>query len=204
MPPPQVTQAFLRQRDAAAFRMRQAGMSDTQVAQELGITTRQVNTATKRELSRISRENLLLAPEQVQLHVGRLDALLLSVWPLTQRRKLKVPREDDPDVMEEITVEPDLKAVDTALKILGQQAKLQGLERLAVDVTLDVGEASRAVLAGFGGPGGEAERQDPLDDTRRLLEILQDAGAIDVGKLVRELASPIMDAEVVEDVEESP
>lgn len=199
-----LTREFIAERDVRIFKMRQAGVATAEIARRFGMTNSGVNTAIRRQLTRLSNEALLAYPEVLQMELERLDSLQSAIWPLTQHRKVKM------DDGTEVSVEPDMKAVQTVLSIIDRRAKLLGMEQTNVNVNMDVrdsGQSSvRAVLAGAPGVV-EVEKFDPESEAKKLLAVMQQSGVLPpemVKTLLGELpslsaGSDIEDAEVVED-----
>jgi hypothetical protein len=199
-----LTREFIAERDVRIFKMRQAGVATAEIARRFGMTNSGVNTAIRRQLTRLSNEALLAYPEVLQMELERLDSLQSAIWPLTQHRKVKM------DDGTEVSVEPDMKAVQTVLSIIDRRAKLLGMEQTNVNVNMDVRDSGqstvRAVLAGA--PGViESERFDPESEAKKLLAIMQQAGVLPpdtVNQLLGNVPAlssgdDITDADVVED-----
>lgn len=199
-----LTREFIAERDVRIFKMRQAGVAIAEIARRFGITNSSVNTAIRRQLTKLSNEALLAYPEVLQMELERLDSLQSAIWPLTQHRKVKM------DDGTEVSVEPDMKAVQTVLSIMDRRTKLLGMEQTNVNVNMDIRDGSqsavRAVLAGA--PGViETEKFDPESEAKKLLAVMQQSGVLPpdmVKTLLGELPSlsagdGIVDADVVED-----
>lgn len=199
-----LTREFIAERDVRIFKMRQAGVAIAEIARRFGLTNSSVNTAIRRQLTKLSNEALLAYPEVLQMELERLDSLQSAIWPLTQHRKVKM------DDGTEVSVEPDMKAVQTVLSIMDRRTKLLGMEQTNVNVNMDIRDGSqsavRAVLAGA--PGViETEKFDPESEAKKLLAVMQQSGVLPpdmVKTLLGELPSlaegdGILDADVVED-----
>lgn len=199
-----LTREFIAERDVRIFKMRQAGVATSEIARRFGMTNSGVSTAIRRQLTRLSNEALLAYPEVLQMELERLDSLQSAIWPLTQHRKVKM------DDGTEVSVEPDMKAVQTVLSIIDRRAKLLGMEQTNVNVNMDVRDSGqstvRAVLAGAPGVV-EVEKFDPESEAKKLLAVMQQSGVLPpeiVKTLLGELpslsaGSDIEDAEIVED-----
>lgn len=199
-----LTREFIAERDVRIFKMRQAGVATAEIARRFGMTNSGVSTAIRRQLTRLSNEALLAYPEVLQMELERLDSLQSAIWPLTQHRKVKM------DDGTEVSVEPDMKAVQTVLSIIDRRAKLLGMEQTNVNVNMDVRDAGqstvRAVLAGAPGVV-EVEKFDPESEAKKLLAVMQQSGVLPpemVKTLLGELPSlsaggDIEDADIVED-----
>ena len=118
-----VTREFLGERDMRIFKLRQAGTSSSEIARRFGMTTSAVSKSVSRQLEKMNREALLAYPEVLRLELERLDALQQSIWPMTQHRR--VTTEDG----SEMSVEPDMKAIQQVLSIMDRRAKLLGMEQ---------------------------------------------------------------------------
>lgn len=91
-----------------AYQLRQSGMSWYRVAEELGITGENARRSVA-ELVHMASEVVDegLRSQFLSMEVGRLDALQSAVWP--------------------DAITGDLQAIDRALKIIAERAKLLGL-----------------------------------------------------------------------------
>jgi hypothetical protein len=201
-----LTREFLADRDLRIFKMRQAGVPNNEIARRFGMTTAAVGTAVRRQLQRMNSEALMAYPEVLRMELERLDALQQSIWPLTQHRKVRM------DDGTEVTVEPDMKAVQTALSIMDRRSKLLGMEQTNINVQMDVGateEPIRATLAGTTNKAIAANAFDPEEEVKKLLEIMGNSGVLPPATINQLLGtapqleksgveSDIVDAEVVE------
>ena len=199
-----LTREFVAERDVRIFKMRQAGVATAEIARRFGISNSSVSASIRRQLSRLSSEALLAYPEVLQMELERLDSLQSAIWPLTQHRKVKT------DDGTEVSIEPDMKAVQTVLSIMDRRTKLLGMEQQNVNVNMDVRDSSqstlRAVLAGAPGVV-EHERFDPESEAKKLLSIMQQAGVLPpdtVKDLLGDMPAigtgdDIQDADIVED-----
>lgn len=200
-----LTREFIAERDVRIFKMRQAGVATSEIARRFGLTNNGVNTAIRRQLTKLSNEALLAYPEVLQMELERLDSLQSAIWPLTQHRKVKM------DDGTEVSVEPDMKAVQTVLSIIDRRTKLLGMEQTNVNVNMDIRDGSqnavRAVLAGS--PGViETEKFDPESEAKKLLAVMQQSGVLPpdmIKALLNEMPAlsagndEILDGDVVED-----
>lgn len=200
-----LTREFLADRDLRIFKMRQAGVPNNEIARRFGMTTAAVSTAVRRQLQRMNSEALMAYPEVLRMELERLDALQQAIWPLTQHRKVRM------DDGTEVTVEPDMKAVQTALSIMDRRSKLLGMEQTNINVQMDIGAAEepiRATLAGTTNSKAIAVNAfDPETEVKKLLEIMGNSGVLPpatINQLLgtspasNEVESDIVDAEVVE------
>jgi len=195
-----VTREFIAERDLLIFQMKRDGKQQSDIAKELGITTRAVGEAVKRQLARINREALVSYPEVLRLELERLDALQDSVWPLTKTHT---------HVMHdgtEVVVPPDLRAVDSMLRIIGQRARLLGIDTQRIDVKVSGGTEVRHTL--HGAAGGQDQKIDYRQESRNMLELMMNAGIVKedfAKKLLTELDAEdgIIEATVVEEGDEN-
>lgn len=201
-----LTREFLADRDLRIFKMRQAGVPTNEIARRFSMTTSAVSSAVRRQLQKMNSEALLAYPEVLRMELERLDALQQSIWPLTQHRKVRM------DDGTEVTVEPDMKAVQTALSIMDRRSKLLGMEQTNINVQMDVGlsdEPIRATLAGAQNRAIAVDAFDPETEVKKLLEIMGSSGVLPpetINQLLGQapqlpqprVESDIVDAEVIE------
>lgn len=165
-----LTREFLADRDLRIFKMRQAGVGLQEIARRFGMSSQAVGNAIRRQLQRLNTEALMAYPEVLRMELERLDSLQQSIWPLTQHRKVKL------DDGTEVAVEPDMKAVQTALSIIDRRAKLLGMDQNNLNIQMDVNtsEPIRATLAG----AGEISKAtfDPESEVKKLLELMGSTG----------------------------
>ena len=153
-----LTKEFLVERDLRIFAMRKAGVSPGDIARRFQMTTRAVNSALGRQLSRMNSEAVSSYPEVLRLELERLDALQQAIWPMTQHRKITL------DDGTEVNVEPDLKAIQSVLAIMNQRSKLLGMEQTNLNMTVEgigVSNEARAILAGTAAGASPKETFDP-------------------------------------------
>lgn len=167
-----LTKEFLAERDVRIFKMRQAGVSPTEIGRRFNISASAVNSAIRRQLEKLNREALMAYPEVLRMELERLDALQQSIWPLTQHRKV---RQDDGT---EIAIEPDLKAIQQVLSIMDRRSKLLGMEQNNVSIQVEQIEPQRAVLAGANQEAIAANAYEPEQEARQLLELMGNAGVL--------------------------
>jgi hypothetical protein len=201
-----LTREFLADRDLRIFKMRQAGVPTNEIARRFSMTTSAVSGAVRRQLQKMNSEALMAYPEVLRMELERLDALQQSIWPLTQHRKVRM------DDGTEVTVEPDMKAVQTALSIMDRRSKLLGMEQTNISVQMDVigtDEPIRATLAGNKNRALAVDAFDPETEVKKLLEIMGSSGVLPSSTINQLLGtapeleqsrveSDIVDAEVVE------
>jgi hypothetical protein len=154
------------------FKMRQAGVASNEIAKRFGMTTNGVNAAVRRQLERLNREALLAYPEVLRLELERLDSLQQAIWPMTQHRKVTL------DDGSEVTVEPDLKAVQQVLGVMDRRSRLLGMEATNINVSVDAAAPQRAVLAGAEDGPAEQNAFSPETEARQLLELMASSGVL--------------------------
>ena len=190
-----VSREFLAERDLRIFKMRQAGVSTTEIARRFGITSRVVNRAVQRQLTKLNSEALLAYPEVLRMELERLDNLQQAIWPMTQHRKVTM------DDGTEVAVEPDLKAIQQVLSIMDRRSKLLGMEQNTVNVNMDIRDMNpiKATLAGEASTARALSEFDAEGEARQLLEIMGASGVLP-SDTVRAILGQgeIVDAEVVE------
>lgn len=182
---------FIAERDARILKMRQAGTPTTDIARRLGITTTTVNNAIRRQLEKLNRETLTAYPEILRLELERLDALQQAAWPLTQHRKQTLPDGT------EITLEPDLKAIQQVLSIMDRRAKLLGIDNNQLTINLDT-PPQRATLAEATTTPTHHNQHDPQTEARKLLELMGTTGVLP-NTIIQNILNPIQDAEIIEE-----
>lgn len=196
-----LTREFLAERDMRIFKMRQAGVSQQEIARRFNMTLAAVNAAIVRQLQKLNREALMAYPEVLRLELERLDSLQQSIWPLTQHRKVQM------DDGTEVLVEPDMKAIQQVLSIMDRRSRLLGMEQTNVNVQMDVTsgqEPIRASLAGTDAQQNALSTFSPEAEARKLLEIMGRSGVLPsevVNELMGSKEENILDAEIVEDEE---
>ena len=168
-----MTREFLAERDARIFKMRQAGMSASDLSKRFGVSVSVVQKAIQRQLEKLNRETLMAYPEVLRLELERLDALQSALWPMTQHRKI---RTDDGT---EVQVEPDMKAIQTVLSIMKQRSQLLGMEQNNLNIQMDVTQRDtiKSTIV------GESEAKplnsfNPEAEARGLLEVMGRSGVI--------------------------
>lgn len=179
-----LSKEFLAERDLRIFKMRQAGVAISEIARRFNLSTKGVTAAISRQLEKLNREALMAYPEVLRMELERLDALQQAVWPLTQHRKVKM------DDGSEVSVEPDMKAIQQVLAIMDRRSKLLGMEQQTVNLQVEqVGQAdnARAILAGTNTQSPAAVNQfNPETEARQLLELMGMSGVLP-SDTVREL-----------------
>lgn len=129
-------QIEMNERREKALSLRRAGLSTREIAAQLGTSHQTIHTDLKAMLAASVRENIESANELRALELERLDKMLISL-----SAKLR---------------EGDLKAMDRAIRIGEQRAKLLGLYM----------PIKQEITGGDGGPlQFEIIRHDTADDT---------------------------------------
>lgn len=170
-----LTREFLADRDLRIFKMRQAGVPINEIARRFSMTTSAVSSSIRRQLQKLNSEALMAYPEVLRMELERLDALQTSIWPLTQHRKVRM------DDGTEVTVEPDMKAIQTALSIMDRRSKLLGMEQTNLNIQMDVNSTDqpiRATLAGAQNAAAAVDAFDPEQEVKKLLEIMGSSGVL--------------------------
>jgi transposase-like protein len=168
-----LNRTFLHERDARIFAMRKAGTSTAEIAKRFGISSRAVNNAVRRQLTRLDGEAAMAYPELVRMELERLDALQQALWPLTQHRLVDMGDGD------KVPVEPDQKAVQTVLSIMDRRSKLLGMGTMQIN--LDVAHAEmpqRVVLADAADRPAAADAFDARTEATRLIELMLQSGVL--------------------------
>ena len=193
-----MTKEFLAERDSRIFKMRQAGVAISEIAKRFSVSTKVVSLAISRQLEKLNKETSLAYPEVLRMELERLDAMQAALWPLTQHRKVTL------DDGTEVSVEPDMKAVQQVLAIMDRRSKLLGMEQTNVNISADVTQNSqqapiRATLAGQEGMPKQINNFDPESEAKKLLELMAISGVLPRETVAQMLGqAPIIDAEVVE------
>jgi hypothetical protein len=165
---------FLAERDLRIFKMRQSGIQQSEIARRFNMTPAAVGNAIRRQLQKMNSEALMAYPEVLRMELERLDALQSAIWPLTQHRRVKM------DDGTEVAVEPDMKAVQTALSIMDRRSKLLGMEQNNVNIQMDISSGNspvRATLAGAERPAA-LNAFNPEEEVKKLLQIMGESGVL--------------------------
>ena len=186
-----ISREFLAERDLRIFKMRQAGVSVSEIARRFGVTVSACNTAVQRQLQKLNKEALMAYPEVLRMELERLDALQQAAWPMTQHRKVTL------DDGTEITADPDLKAIQQVLMIMDRRAKLLGMDQTTISLTVDTSEsAQRATLAGA--DGAAAVGAFSAESEARQLLALMGASGVLPAETVQEILSIEAPQEILE------
>ena len=107
-PPPQLSRDEIARRNARIMALFIAGHSEREIGRAVNLTGQRVHQIIKAELKNEARHQKLVTDQALSLYMSRLDMLLKAVWP-------KVAQQD-------------LKAIETARRLLEQQARLYDIE----------------------------------------------------------------------------
>jgi DNA-binding CsgD family transcriptional regulator len=190
---------LLAERDARIFALKKAGVSSREIAKRFDMTTSAISKAIQRQLEKLNQESRLNYVEVLRMELERLDALQASIWPMTQNRK-----QANPDGSE-VTIEPDLKAVQQVLSVMDRRAKLLGMDRMNVNVSLgdsaSVSGQVKIALAGSEKSSSDIDIHSPEEDARRLIALMTQAGILPSEELAAVASSSgvIIDAEEIMD-----
>jgi DNA-binding CsgD family transcriptional regulator len=193
---------LLAERDARIFALKKAGVSSREIAKRFDMTTSAVSKAIQRQLEKLNQESRLNYVEVLRMELERLDALQASIWPMTQNRK-----QANPDGSE-VTIEPDLKAVQQVLSVMDRRAKLLGMDRMNVNVSLgdspSVSGQIKVALAGAEKAAGVIDVHSPEEDARRLIALMTSAGILPAEELaaIASAGEVIIDGEIVEQADD--
>lgn len=190
---------LLAERDARIFALKKAGVSGREIAKRFDMTTSAISKAIQRQLEKLNQESRLNYVEVLRMELERLDALQASIWPMTQNRK-----QANPDGSE-VTIEPDLKAVQQVLSVMDRRAKLLGMDRMNVNVSLgdsaSISGQVKIALAGSEKSSSDIDIHSPEEDARRLIALMTQAGILPSEELAAVASSSgvIIDAEEIMD-----
>lgn len=193
---------LLAERDARIFALKKAGVSAREIAKRFDMTTSAVSKAIQRQLEKLNQESKLNYIEVLRMELERLDALQASIWPMTQNRK-----QASPDGTE-VTIEPDLKAVQQVLSVMDRRAKLLGMDRMNVNVSLADAPSSagqiKVSLAGAEKAAAEIDVHSPEEDAKRLIGLMMQAGILPSEELaaIASRSGVIVDAEILEQTDD--
>jgi len=204
-----VTREFLAERDVRMFKMRQAGVASQEISRRFGVSSSAVSRAVNRQLEKLNAEALLAYPEVLRLELERLDSLQAAIWPMTQHRRVTL--DDGTDV----SVEPDLKALQQVLSIMDRRSKLLGMEQRNVSVQMDVALSQpnqiRASVAGRTADSLTRNTFSAEEEARQLLSLMVKSGVVSPDEIEGALGvkgtedlleGGVVDAEIVEESEE--
>ncbi len=169
-----LTREFLHERDLRMFRMRQGGVAFNEIGRRFGVTTSVVSKAIGRQLQRLNKEALMAYPEVLRMELERLDALQAAIWPLTQHRRVSL------DDGTEISVEPDMKAIQQVLSIMDRRSKLLGMDNNNVSISMDLSTnlAEPIRVAMIGDDLEPLSVFSPENEARELLQLMAKSGVL--------------------------
>ncbi len=185
---------MLQERDMQVYQLRKSGLALEAIASKTGLSVGQVQGAVQRQLGRLNKDAVLAYPEVLRMELERLDALQASLWPKTQTRRVVL------DDGEEVTVEPDERAIAQVLGIMAQRQKLLGMDRTTVDVQVDVSNVPdvRSTLEGVSA-STQSSVWNAEQEAKALLALAQEAGIVDSVVADTLLGRDVVEVEVVED-----
>lgn len=195
-----VTREFLAERDVRMFKMRQAGVANQEIARRFGTSVGAVGKAVNRQLEKLNAEALLAYPEVLRMELERLDQLQSAIWPMTQHRRVTL--DDGTDV----SVEPDMKAIQQVLSIMDRRSRLLGMEQQNVSVQVaNVGapDAIRMAVAGAK-ELPTATANSPEAEAKKLLALMVKSGVVSseevTGTLGEDATSSLLEVDIVDDI----
>ncbi len=187
-----LTKEFIAERDLKMFRMRQAGSSHAEIAKRYEISVPAVSKGISRILEKLNRDASLAYPEVLRMELERLDNLQSSVWPLTQFRRETIGDE-------EIVVEPDMKAIQTALGIMDRRAKLLGMDVQNVNLNVQGTTDVRHTLAGE--DLNAVGQIDYRAESMQLLDLMRKSGVLQpevIEKVLAEVEESTSELEIID------
>ena len=195
-----VTRECLAERDVRMFKMRQAGVANQEIARRFGTSIGAVGKAVNRQLEKLNAEALLAYPEVLRMELERLDQLQSAIWPMTQHRRVTL--DDGTDV----SVEPDMKAIQQVLSIMDRRSRLLGMEQQNVSVQVaNVGtpDAIRMAVAGVQ-ELPTATANSPEAEAKKLLALMVKSGVVSseevTGTLGEDATSSLLEVDIVDDI----
>ena len=113
-------------------------------------------------------------PEVLRMELERLDALQAAIWPLTQHRRVSL------DDGTEISVEPDMKAIQQVLSIMDRRSKLLGMENNNVSISMDLSTnlAEPIRVSMIGDDAEPLSAFSPESEARELLQLMARSGVL--------------------------
>lgn len=193
----ELSREFLAERDTRIYKLRATGVAPSDIAKRMEVSESTVNNAISRHLRRAGQNGLNVV-EVIVMELDRLDTMQAAIFPYTQTRRVKLA--DDTEVV----VEPDIRYVDTVIKLMQQRAKLLGLD---VQRTIDLTESAAPIevtstLKGETLSAQEDEVVSVEDETRAMLKLAMEAGIIEETAYDAMLGDDPVEAEIVEDSDE--
>jgi len=202
-----LTREFLAERDVRIFKMKQAGIASQEIARRFGVSVAVVGRSVNRQLEKLNSEALLAYPEVLRMELERLDALQAAIWPMTQHRRLTL------DDGTEVSVEPDMKAIQQVLSVMDRRSRLLGMEvqQKQVNVSVGLDAATDSIRLAMAGAQAlpSATAHSPEQEAKQLLALMVKSGVVSpteiegaLGKIASQDlldTEEIVDAEIVED-----
>jgi len=196
--PSRLPAEFLAERDARIFSLRKTGLSATDIARRLELSTAQVNGAITRQLGKLNRESFLAYPEVLRMELERLDSMQAAYWPKTQVRRVTL------DDGSEVVLEADEKAGQMVMSIMTMRSKLLGMDIAAAAAHAEAGQAIdvRSTLEGAGAGTMSAE-ETRADEGKQMLAIAIESGMVPeelgAAMLASDTDDEIVDGEIIEE-----
>ena len=202
-----LTREFLAERDVRIFKMKQAGIASQEIARRFGVSVAVVGRSVNRQLEKLNSEALLAYPEVLRMELERLDALQAAIWPMTQHRRLTL------DDGTEVSVEPDMKAIQQVLSVMDRRSRLLGMEvqQKQVNVSVGLDAATDSIRLAMAGQQAlpSATAHSPEQEAKQLLALMVKSGVVSpteiegaLGRIASQdllKTTEIVDAEIVED-----
>jgi len=202
-----LTREFLAERDVRIFKMKRAGIASQEIARRFGVSVAVVGRSVNRQLEKLNSEALLAYPEVLRMELERLDALQAAIWPMTQHRRLTL------DDGTEVSVEPDMKAIQQVLSVMDRRSRLLGMEvqQKQVNVSVGLDAATDSIRLAMAGQQAlpSATAHSPEQEAKQLLALMVKSGVVSpteiegaLGRIASQdllKTTEIVDAEIVED-----
>ena len=201
-----LTREFLAERDVRIFKMKQAGVASQEIARRFGVSVAVVGRSVNRQLEKLNSEALLAYPEVLRMELERLDALQSAIWPMTQHRRVTL------DDGTEVSVEPDMKAIQQVLSVMDRRSRLLGMEvqQKQVNVSVGLDAATDSIRLAMAGEKAlpSASAHSPEQEAKHLLALMVKSGVVSpteiegaLGRIASQdlLETEVVDAEIVED-----
>lgn len=202
-----LTREFLAERDVRIFKMKQAGVASQEIARRFGVSVAVVGRSVNRQLEKLNSEALLAYPEVLRMELERLDALQAAIWPMTQHRRITL------DDGTEVSVEPDMKAIQQVLSVMDRRSRLLGMEvqQKQVNVSVGLDAATDSIRLAMAGAKAlpSATANSPEQEAKQLLALMVKSGVVSpseiegaLGKMASQdllRTTEVVDAEIVED-----
>ena len=188
------------------FKMKPAGVASQEIARRFGVSVSAVGRSVNRQLEKLNSEALLAYPEVLRMELERLDALQAAIWPMTQHRRVTL------DDGTEVSVEPDMKAIQQVLSVMDRRSKLLGMEvqQKQVDVRVGLDGSTESIRLAMAGAQAlpSATAHSPEEEAKQLLALMVKSGVVSPtevegawGRIASQdlLDTDVVEAEIVED-----